>query len=84
MKYRHLDDLNPQIDAYLQRMSSRQYSPHTIRFYQLILKHWVAFANARAWVSTMCLNTKISRPFSVNPNLNTFPWRRSRAFSVPV
>ena len=46
MKYRHLDDLNPQIDAYLQRMSSRQYSPHTIRFYQLILKHWVAFANA--------------------------------------
>ncbi len=46
MKCRHLDDLNPQIDAYLQWMSSRQYSPHTIRFYQLILKHWVAFANA--------------------------------------
>jgi len=46
MKCRHLDDLNPQIDAYLQWMSSRQYSPHTIRFYQSILKHWVAFAHA--------------------------------------
>lgn len=46
MKCRHLNDLNPQIDAYLQWMASRQYSPHTISVYQSILKHWVAFANA--------------------------------------
>jgi len=46
MKCRHLNDLNPQIDAYLKWMASQYYSSHTIRFYQSILKHWVVFANA--------------------------------------
>ena len=39
-------DLSLAVDAYVQWMASRQYSPHTIMFYGLILKHWVAFAGA--------------------------------------
>lgn len=40
------NELSRAVDAYLQWMASQQYSAHTIMFYQLILKHWVAFANA--------------------------------------
>jgi len=39
-------DLSLAVDAYVQWMASQQYSPHTIMFYGLILKHWVAFAGA--------------------------------------
>jgi integrase/recombinase XerD len=39
-------DLSLAVDAYLQWMASQQYSPQTIMFYGLILKHWVAFASA--------------------------------------
>lgn len=37
-------DLSLAVDDYLQWMASRQYSPNTITLYQLILKHWIAFA----------------------------------------
>jgi len=46
MKRQTTIDLFLSVNAYLQAMASQQYSPHTIMFYQLILKHWVAFANA--------------------------------------
>ncbi len=39
-------DLSLAVDAYVQWMASQQYSPSTIMFYGLILKHWVAFAGA--------------------------------------
>ena len=38
-------DLSLAVDAYVQWMASQQYSPSTIMFYGLILKHWVAFAS---------------------------------------
>lgn len=46
MKCQTPNDLPLQVRAYLQWMASRQYSSHTIRLYQSILKHWLAFANA--------------------------------------
>ncbi|MBC8466896.1 MAG: hypothetical protein H8D55_03555 [Deltaproteobacteria bacterium] len=52
MKRQTTNDLSLTVDAYLQWMASQQYSPHTIMLYRLILKHWVAFANA----SNMALN----------------------------
>jgi site-specific recombinase XerD len=39
-------DLSLAVDAYVQWMASQQYSPHSIMFYEFILKHWVAFAIA--------------------------------------
>ncbi len=46
MKRQPPTDLSLAVDSYLQWMASQQYSPHTIMFYGLILKHWVAFARA--------------------------------------
>ncbi len=46
MKPQSTKDLAPLVDAYLKWMASEQYSPHSIAFYQFMLKHWVAFANA--------------------------------------
>jgi len=46
MKRQSTIDLPLAVDAYLQWMASQHYSPHTVMFYQLILKHWLAFANA--------------------------------------
>ncbi|MEA2039636.1 MAG: tyrosine-type recombinase/integrase [Thermodesulfobacteriota bacterium] len=46
MKRQTTKDLAQAVDAYLQWMGSSQYSSHTIKLYQWILKHWVAFANA--------------------------------------
>ncbi|RLE05746.1 MAG: integrase [Bacteroidetes bacterium] len=46
MKRQTTNDLSLTVDAYLQWMASRQYSPHTIMFYQLILKHWISFTKA--------------------------------------
>ena len=46
MKRQTTIDLSLTVDAYLQWMASKQYSPHTIALYQWILKHWVVFANA--------------------------------------
>lgn len=40
------NELSRAVDAYLQWMTSQQYSRHTIMFYQLILKHWIMFASA--------------------------------------
>lgn len=52
MKPQTTNDMSRAVDAYLQWMASRQYSRSTIMLYRLILKHWVAFANA----SNMALN----------------------------
>lgn len=45
MKRQTTIDLSKAVHAYLQWMTSQQYSPHTIALYQLILKHWIMFAN---------------------------------------
>jgi len=52
MKRQNTKDMSQVVDAYLRWMASAQYSPHTIEFYQWILKHWIEFANA----SSMALN----------------------------
>jgi len=52
MKRQNTKDMSQAVDAYLRWMASAQYSPHTIEFYQWILKHWIEFANA----SSMALN----------------------------
>ncbi|EFK12102.1 phage integrase, N-terminal SAM domain protein [delta proteobacterium NaphS2] len=63
MKRQTTNDLSLAVDAYLQWMTSLQYSPHTIVLYRFILKHWIAFANAS--------NMALSDLFSYK-NLKTF------------
>ena len=63
MNPQNTNDLSQAVDAYLSWMASAQYRPQTIKYYQLILKHWVAFANASSMAQSDLLTWEAIKAF---------------------
>ena len=71
MKGPNTNDLFQAVDAYLSWMASAQYSSQTIKNYQLILKNWVAFANASSMAQSDLLTWEAIKAFESTSQLKS-------------
>ena len=78
MELQNTKDLSQAVDAYLNWMASKQYSRHTIKYCQWILKHCVEFANTSSITPTELFTCEALKAFESASQLKSiklFPIR---------